>query len=139
MRIAGKVTLLMLVIAAVAIGWATINNQKDEPGKIKVGLVLKEQKDIYSNLEGIAPSVYIDDYGALRVYGSVKNLSQKACNYAKLKIELRGDGNKLVKTLDVTVKNIEPGGTKSYDVNGGTGMEGLRVSGDIIEAGFAKR
>jgi uncharacterized lipoprotein YehR (DUF1307 family) len=139
MRIAGRIVLLMLVVAGAAIGWASINNQAGETGKPKVGLVLKDQKDIYSNLEGLAPNVYIDDYGALRVYGSAKNLSQKTCSYAKFNIELRNSADKLVKTLNVTVKDIEPGVTKSYDVNGGTGVEGLKTVGKITEAGFVER
>ena len=141
MRSAGKIVLLMAIIAFAAMAWAALGNQSGKQS-VKVepaGLILKDQKSIYSRLEAIAPSAYVDDYGVLRVYGSVKNLAPDDCIYAKLKIEVRDEGNKLKKTLEVTVKNIKPDETKSYDVNGGTGLEGVKVEGNIIESGFAAR
>lgn len=101
--------------------------------------VIKSEKEIYNLLRATEPSFYKDDYGLTRVYGSVKNESSETCAYAKLEVELRSKEEKLLKKLKVVVKDIGPKATKSYDINVGTGVEGLRIVGKITEAGFGKK
>ncbi|MBE0448024.1 MAG: hypothetical protein IBX64_08010 [Actinobacteria bacterium] len=135
MKFFGRLLLFVIIVAIAGGAWVMFTGKSSA----KADVVIKNEKEIYSRLRAVEPSYYADDYGTIRVYGSVKNESKQNCVYAKFDIELRDKGNKLVKEIKVTVRDIAANTTKSYDVNGGAKQEGLRVKGRISEAGFAKR
>lgn len=138
MRFLGKLVLLVIVVAVAIGGWTVFAGQGKSSAS-KANLVLKDEKTIYQRLGAIPPNFYFDDYGITRIFGSIKNSSPDECSYVKLEIKVRDKSNKLLKTLDVTVKDIAAGGVKSYDINGGTLTEGIELEGKILEAGFSKR
>ncbi|MCL6472682.1 MAG: hypothetical protein K6T91_07725 [Firmicutes bacterium] len=133
-----KFLVFVVIVAVVIIGWMALASQAKN-SSAKADLVIKDQKKIYERVEAIEPNFYEDDYGITRVYGSVKNLSTDPCAYVKFQIEIRNKEQKLIKTLNITVKDIAPGGVKTYDVNSGEEIEGLQLVSKITEVGFQKR
>jgi len=136
LRLFGKLLLFIIVIAIAGGAWMVY---AEKPKDTDAKKVIKNEKEIYTLLRATEPSFYKDDYGLTRVYGSVKNESKDICAYVKLEVELRDKEEKLLKKLKVVVKDIGPKATKSYDINVGTSIEGLRIAGKINEAGFGKK
>jgi len=138
LRFLGKLLLFAIIITAIGGAWMVFAGQQSTSGK-KADIIAKEEKEIYSRLMAVEPSFYFDDYGMVRVHGSVKNVGAEDCAYAKFEIQVRDKKEKLLKTLKVTVKDIQRNSTKSYDINGGTVPEGISLHSKIVEAGFNKR
>lgn len=138
MRFFSRLIVLVVIMAALGGAWVVYAGQLSPSGKAAT-VKFKEGKEIYHRLMATEPSFYFDDYGMMRVYGSIKNVGKEDCVYVKLNVEVRDKQGKLLKKLTITTRDILSNGTKSYDINGGVISESINITGKITEASFIKR
>lgn len=79
---------------------------------------------------------YADAYKVARVYGEVANASQQECRMAAVELVIRdGSGNEL-KTMEINVRDIPAGGSRSFDVEIGLFDTGFAAEPAVTGAAF---
>ncbi len=130
---------VLLLLAAVVVGlyFAFFGKTKSTPDTSKVQDVqVSTDPKLLKLIKAEVLNTYADDYGIARVYGEISNSSNQVCKLALIRITTYDKDNNMMKQLRVRVRNIPPGGSKTFDITTGVFRTGFRAEAELLGVAF---
>lgn len=127
--------LLAAVVAGLYFGFFSKTKSTSSTSKVQDAQVLTDPKFL-KLIKVEVLNAYADDYGIAHVYGEVANSSNQVCKLALIRITTYDKDNNMMKQLRVRVRDITPGGTKTFDITTGIFRTGFRAEAELLGVAF---